>query len=370
MSDRCSKDPAQHCASLVACHVYGCTGGTRLPEQGLNMTDSIEDVKARLVHDADKGAPYMTCNAGRSDIVALVAHSDEMEARVLKLAGKLEQYQVSMQTPPACKGKNCGATDGKSHSEECFAEHAAIVSGVRESSGWMEAVIDACTIAFIDAGKDSDPRQSISTLIDWHVGVALDPKVSEAAQDLIDSGKVPVMEALISANDMCRSMYAIASRKSDGTEWGNFKTGLLESLLLQHKVMYPHVYEAPTEAPTEPTKEQVVGITQEGLVSPPHHPENPKSSGIRVTSVLRNTTGAIKEVSIVYNHAGKELKETLYAQSRAQEPVTQTPVAYMWQHDETGRTGFIDQFQMDHGWQKNNPRCRIVHKLGIIPELI
>ena len=29
----------------------------------------------------------------------------------------------------ACKGMNCGATDGRSHSLECHAEHAAAIAG-------------------------------------------------------------------------------------------------------------------------------------------------------------------------------------------------------------------------------------------------
>lgn len=38
-------------------------------------------------------------------------------------------------------------------------------------------------------------------------------------------------------------------------------------------------------------------------------------------------------------------------------------VAWMWQHDETGRTGFVDQWQVDNGWQANNPRCHLVSAL-------
>lgn len=52
---------------------------------------------------------------------------------------------------------------------------------------WKEAVLDACTIACI-GWDELDPRKSINDLVNWHVQVALDPKVSEAAQALIDSG--------------------------------------------------------------------------------------------------------------------------------------------------------------------------------------
>jgi hypothetical protein len=34
-----------------------------------------------------------------------------------------------MNSYPSCKGTNCGATDGISHSPECHAEHDAAISG-------------------------------------------------------------------------------------------------------------------------------------------------------------------------------------------------------------------------------------------------
>ncbi len=39
------------------------------------------------------------------------------------------------------------------------------------------------------------------------------------------------------------------------------------------------------------------------------------------------------------------------------------PVAHMWQHDETGRTGFVDQWQLDNGWQAANPRLQVISPL-------
>ena len=38
-------------------------------------------------------------------------------------------------------------------------------------------------------------------------------------------------------------------------------------------------------------------------------------------------------------------------------------VGWMWQHDETGRTGFVDCWQVENGWQENNPRLRLVSRL-------
>lgn len=42
---------------------------------------------------------------------------------------------------PACKGTDCGCTDGRSHSPECFAEHEATVNAAEladhvEHGGW------------------------------------------------------------------------------------------------------------------------------------------------------------------------------------------------------------------------------------------
>ncbi|MDR5867981.1 DUF883 domain-containing protein [Halomonas koreensis] len=37
-----------------------------------------------------------------------------------------------------------------------------------------------------------------------------------------------------------------------------------------------------------------------------------------------------------------------------------TPEAWMYQHDETGQIGFVDQWQIDNGFEKNNPRLHII----------
>ena len=42
------------------------------------------------------------------------------------------------------------------------------------------------------------------------------------------------------------------------------------------------------------------------------------------------------------------------------EAKTDEPVAYMWQHDETGRTGFVEAGQLAMGWRDANPRLKIV----------
>ena len=53
---------------------------------------------------------------------------------------------------------------------------------------------------------------------------------------------------------------------------------------------------------------------------------------------------------------------------QAETAPVQEPVAWMWQHDETGRTGFVDPWQVENGWQANNPRCKLVHPLYTRPQ--
>lgn len=45
------------------------------------------------------------------------------------------------------------------------------------------------------------------------------------------------------------------------------------------------------------------------------------------------------------------------------------PVAYMWMHDETGRIGFVDVWQLENGWQQANPRCQVENPLFTADQL-
>ena len=42
-------------------------------------------------------------------------------------------------------------------------------------------------------------------------------------------------------------------------------------------------------------------------------------------------------------------------------------VAYMWQHEETGNIGFVDQYQIDNGFEKGNPRLNVISPLYALP---
>ena len=41
-------------------------------------------------------------------------------------------------------------------------------------------------------------------------------------------------------------------------------------------------------------------------------------------------------------------------------------VAYLYQHEETGRTGFVDQTQISCGWEQGNPRLKVIAPLVTI----
>ena len=43
------------------------------------------------------------------------------------------------------------------------------------------------------------------------------------------------------------------------------------------------------------------------------------------------------------------------------------PVAWRWQHNETGRTGFVDVEQLRNGWGALNPRIKIVAPVYAAP---
>lgn len=51
----------------------------------------------------------------------------------------------------------------------------------------------------------------------------------------------------------------------------------------------------------------------------------------------------------------------------AQPAAPQEPVAWMWQNEETGNIGFIDAWQLQNGWEKENPRLRIISPLYAKP---
>lgn len=88
--------------------------------------------------------------------------------------------------------------DGRRVGTILFYEDAdTIIKGLRELDGaraWYSAVLDACTVAHI-GWDENDPRKTIDALLDWHVQVALDPAVSQAARDLQETLRAELEKA-------------------------------------------------------------------------------------------------------------------------------------------------------------------------------
>ena len=51
-------------------------------------------------------------------------------------------------------------------------------------------------------------------------------------------------------------------------------------------------------------------------------------------------------------------EHAMYAVQRLGQEIEQEPVAWMFQHDETGRMTFVESQQLERGWEKENPRYK------------
>ena len=76
--------------------------------------------------------------------------------------------------------------DMMKHGNDICPEKAAAfaASEVSRVQQWKEVVIDACVVNCI-GWDENDPRKTLSDLIGWEVQIALDPKVSKEAQELV-----------------------------------------------------------------------------------------------------------------------------------------------------------------------------------------
>ncbi|AFU45411.1 hypothetical protein C380_08545 [Acidovorax sp. KKS102] len=72
--------------------------------------------------------------------------------------------------------------------------------------------------------------------------------------------------------------------------------------------------------------------------------------------------GGVRDTASSKRIAEGLLAPAIEALERGAQPAGE-PVAWMWQHDETGRTGFVDCWQVENGWQVNNPRLKLVRPL-------
>jgi hypothetical protein len=101
------------------------------------------------------------------------------------------------QTCPYCQ---VSFTPAKT-SRFCCSQHRSLWHRDRrkaEADAWKEVIIEQAMVAGIyHEWMETDPRKALAALIAWEVSIALDPKVSSAAQALIDQGKAEAQKDLI-----------------------------------------------------------------------------------------------------------------------------------------------------------------------------
>ena len=90
-----------------------------------------------------------------------------------------------------------------------------------EANPWKEAIIQACIVNFLE-WDENDPSGTLSKLIGWENTVALDPKVSKAAYDLLMTPPPPaktVPGVRVSAEMLRDANYGEVRVDWDGKEW-------------------------------------------------------------------------------------------------------------------------------------------------------
>jgi len=59
----------------------------------------------------------------------------------------------------------------------------------------------------------------------------------------------------------------------------------------------------------------------------------------------------------------EDVQEMEAENARLRGALKEEPVAFEYQHEETGVIGYIDQWQIDNGFFKNNPRLQLIGPL-------
>lgn len=87
---------------------------------------------------------------------------------------------------------------------------SALREGIPSAEAFREAVIDELVVCHIYSRKhDEDPKLAMHDAISWNVSVALDPRVSAPARDLLDQGFADGMrDASLIAKEMCGAIGA------------------------------------------------------------------------------------------------------------------------------------------------------------------
>ena len=132
-----------------------------------------------------------TCGGGRENPRALCYEGPEID------------YDVVDKIVEGARASGGGDPDGTLHlsGDELreIVSHALAASPVPNS--WKQAIDDELVTCGSTADSFSNARYALAALVDWHVSVALDPMVSEAAQALIDQGRASPVPMASSAGE-------------------------------------------------------------------------------------------------------------------------------------------------------------------------
>ena len=114
----------------------------------------------------------------------------------------------------------------------------------------------------------------------------------------------------------------------------------------------------------EPSK--IVRMLEEALAEQPAQQQNP-SEPIEFLSGFLTERLAI-ERGIEWTPAIHDLcNRAIEEEKLAEQPAQQEPVAWMFQHEETGRTMCVDAQQVEWGFEKGNPRLKKIAPLYTSP---
>ena len=83
------------------------------------------------------------------------------------------------------------------------------------AQAWRTAVEEELIVCGIFNESHNDPKKALNDAIQWHVGVALDPQVSQQAMGLINQGKL-LADAAAQANEL--RLRELLVRLSDTVE--------------------------------------------------------------------------------------------------------------------------------------------------------
>jgi len=79
-----------------------------------------------------------------------------------------------------------------------------------------------------------------------------------------------------------------------------------------------------------------------------------------IIKAMKDALEALEELDLYVHDVGPYITALRAAIAETEK---QEPVAWMWQHGETGRIGFVEPWQIEFGFEKENPRSRLIAPL-------